>query len=288
MISCDLCKKEFANGSLFERHMRRKIPCFTCTPTSSNEVDAPIKTGEYTCVECHKVLSNKYSLKIHMKTCKGCNVLQCPVCRKTFSSASSKCQHIKKENCKPPEPQHNGGTNTSNVNNIQTQQNANTINNNNNSFVINWSSENYDHMSAQKLVEVIKKCIDAPSRFFSEFPRVAHTGEHKNLKMTNVKANYADVYEDGKYIKMTTKSVLEDCAKKMIYRLDDAYMENEGVFKQYERMTKAIVEMEAVINETATGELSHAVIESLRVLDLKAQTARSTMLHELRMGLRNV
>jgi uncharacterized C2H2 Zn-finger protein len=51
------------------------------------------------CTRCSKVLSSKKSLNSHMNICKGVSSLQCPTCRKSFSSSSGKAHHIKNVKC---------------------------------------------------------------------------------------------------------------------------------------------------------------------------------------------
>jgi hypothetical protein len=299
MINCDHCNKSFSKGYLFERHMRRKFPCFTSTNTpppvnseivkgnSENvKVNSEIVKGNsenvkdkvFQCTQCNKSFSTKYTLNLHK--CKGCNVLQCHICLKTFSSSSGKSQHTKNVVCRRVIP-----IDTPNPTSVYIQK-ANVINNTTtNNFVINWSDEHYGHVTPRQLVEVIEKCVDHPAKFFSEFPRIAHQGEHANLRVTNMRANYGDAYEGGRFIKMSIQSMLDECAKKMIYRLDDASLENDAMFRKYERLTNAIVHMEDVINETVSSGVSVAVKESLRVMHLETLSAKRIIISELKSGL---
>ena len=56
-----------------------------------------------TCKRCSKVLSSKRYLNEHLQKCKGVSSLQCPTCRKVFSSAPGKYQHIKNVKCSRPQ-----------------------------------------------------------------------------------------------------------------------------------------------------------------------------------------
>ena len=47
----------------------------------------------------NKTLSSKRSLERHQQTCKGVHSLQCPTCKKTFTTREGKYKHMKKSNC---------------------------------------------------------------------------------------------------------------------------------------------------------------------------------------------
>lgn len=51
------------------------------------------------CNLCDKSFKTKWNLERHKKTCKGVHILQCPTCKKRFSSKEGKYQHIKNVKC---------------------------------------------------------------------------------------------------------------------------------------------------------------------------------------------
>ena len=53
------------------------------------------------CNLCDKSFKTKWNLERHQKTCKGVHILQCPTCKKTFSSKEGKYQHMKNVKCEP-------------------------------------------------------------------------------------------------------------------------------------------------------------------------------------------
>ena len=55
--------------------------------------------NQHICYSCNKILANKRNLERHQKTCKGIDSLQCPKCKKTFSSKEGKYQHMKNVKC---------------------------------------------------------------------------------------------------------------------------------------------------------------------------------------------
>ena len=57
------------------------------------------KSNDNYCNLCDKSFKTKWNLERHKKTCKGVHILQCPTCKKTFSSKEGKYQHIKNVKC---------------------------------------------------------------------------------------------------------------------------------------------------------------------------------------------
>ena len=80
------------------------------------------------CSKCSKILSSKQYLEKHLLICKGVsNILECHLCHKIFASYSSKSNHLK--TCKEKSKE-------------QTQLIQQTINNNNNSIILNDCNNN--------------------------------------------------------------------------------------------------------------------------------------------------
>jgi hypothetical protein len=246
------------------------------------------KNTPFQCRVCSKILANKQSLDRHEPKCNNINPLQCPICFKCFTSSSGKCQHRKNVSCVPPhiikqsEPDGLiGNVNAGRDANIAvtTTDSHNTTTNN---FIFNWSDEHYAHVTPHQLKDIITKCLQNPKEFFSEFPKVAHQGAHKNLKLNNVRSSTIDVYENGKFDIKGIDSAVEDCAKKMIYRLDDVTTEHEVMFKRFERITKAILDVESMLNENVGKQC-----ESLRIMKLKWKSAGQDIIKELKIGLKS-
>ena len=63
---------------------------------NNNETD-----NKMCCKKCNKKYSTNRYLKKHENKCIGINILTCPKCRKSFSSRQHKCDHIKRNTCKP-------------------------------------------------------------------------------------------------------------------------------------------------------------------------------------------
>jgi hypothetical protein len=151
----------------------------------------------FNCSKCGKQYKTKKYLIEHEEKCIGLNILSCPKCMKTFSSRSSKSNHIKKNNCKPRSII-NAITNNITNNNINNNCN-NTINNN---YIINnYGNERIDYITFQNMIEIFKNSGDyiipkyiKLKHYNKEFP------ENHNIKYTNdgclVKINNEWIYKD--------------------------------------------------------------------------------------------
>lgn len=315
-ISCDHCDMTFKYNCFLEKHLSRKYPCFLKQQpfnSKSREMNnkdeikvctAKIKentvimkrnteivkesTGKrkknHKCDKCVKTFFNKNDCLKHADKCTGCHILQCSTCLKMFSCAQSKSEHRRKVKCKPPEPPpittHSGDVNINSHNNI-------TNNITNNIKIVNWSNETYEHMTPEVIANIVRKCVNAeqPLTFFSEFPNIAHQGVHKNLRVTNIRGNYLDVYEDGKFLKLMVDYVMEDCAKRMIYRLEDAMGENEKVFKGLDNVSAHLIRMEDVVHGIPKREACEKQLMAMEALEVDM---RSDVLRHVKNGLWNV
>lgn len=316
-ISCDHCDMTFKYNCYLEKHLSRKYPCFlkqSLRTVICNEIirykgnvkENTLKVKENTvrmkekleivkentgkrkkkhnCNRCEKTFFNKSDCLRHMEKCTGCHKLQCPICLKMFSCAQSKSEHRRKVKCSPPEPTSKtvpvGDVNINSHNNI-------TNNITNNIKIVNWSNETYEHMTPEVIANIVRKCVNAeqPLTFFSEFPNAAHKGAHKNLRVTNIRGNYLDVYEDGKFLKLMVDYVMEDCAKRMIYRLEDAMGEDERAFKGIDNVSAHLIRMEDVVHGIPKKDACEKQLVAMEALDVDM---RSDVLRHVKNGLWNV
>ena len=90
VLQCPICFKTFASKYGKNKH-KTHVKC------------SPPEEKCFKCEKCEKVLSCKRNLERHVKTCSGVGSLQCPICKISFNTRQSKCYHMKKNNCSPPE-----------------------------------------------------------------------------------------------------------------------------------------------------------------------------------------
>lgn len=288
-ISCDHCGMTFKYNCFLEKHLSRKYPCFLKQP-SQNVICQEIKSDETNIKNVPQNVSPSVTLEgtnvsqnVPPVTSKK-KVHQCPTCLKVFARRQGKYKHLKTVKCSPPEPPPNtapaGDVNINSHNNI-------TNNITNNIKIVNWSNETYEHMTPEVIANIVRKCVNSeqPLTFFSEFPTAAHQGAHKNLKVTNIRGNYLDVYEDGKFLKLMVDYVMEDCAKRMIYRLEDAMGENERAFKGLDNVSAHLIRMEDVVHGIPKKEACEKQLMAMEALEVDM---RSDVLRHVKNGLWNV
>lgn len=92
-LQCPTCHKWFSSASTKSEHRRNVM----CTPPPIDERKI------HSCEKCNKQLSSKRNLERHMDKCNGLHSLQCPICHKWFSCASSKSEHRRNVICSPPQ-----------------------------------------------------------------------------------------------------------------------------------------------------------------------------------------
>tara|TARA_Y100000389_G_C17470152_1_gene529688 strand:- start:8854 stop:9705 length:852 start_codon:yes stop_codon:yes gene_type:complete len=279
----------FKYNCFLEKHLTRKFPCFL-KPLPQNDKYQEIPNGNYKGKNVTRNVSPNVTLEgtnvsqsVPPTTSKE-KVHQCPTCLKVFARRQGKYKHLKTVKCSPPEPP--PSTTSSGDVNINSHNNI-TNNITNNIKIVNWSKETYEHMTPEVIANIVRKCVNAeqPLTFFSEFPNAAHKGAHKNIRVMNIRGNYLDVYEDGKFLKLMVDYVMEDCAKRMIYRLEDAMGEDERAFKGLDNVSAHIIRMEDVVHGIPKKEACEKQLVAMDALEVHM---RSDVLRHVKNGLWNV
>lgn len=293
MIHCDQCGQIFKYAYHLEKHLTRKVPCYERRQgnvynnkgnvyNNKGNVNVGVNGKKYACLKCEKQYCNKKDCKTHEAACDGCHALQCPVCRKMFASRSSKCTHRKNVVCTPYVA---AVASTPTTQYVQQTIINNTYNNN---IIINWSNETYDHLQLSDFVCILKKNINTPISIFSELPMLAHRGEHANLKLSNIRGNYVSVHEDGRFVKKTTSSIIEDSATKFLHRLDDVrYDDSVKVTRVISELIHSLVQMEDIISGQPVHMWTDGAKDALIKLQLKASEAYNRLYSEMLVGLWN-
>ena len=94
---CVNCDKIFASDYSLKRHMNLCKNVHHCEK-NVHHCEKNVHHCEiiFNCSKCNKEYKTKKCLLEHEEKCIGFNILSCPKCMKTFSSRSSKSNHIKK------------------------------------------------------------------------------------------------------------------------------------------------------------------------------------------------
>ena len=337
MVNCDQCGKCFNFPSQLERHLSSKFPCYSKPPSKTpknnvqkNDYDdlkneyinlknvyekliEEVKPSQVTkedkneCRKCGKLICNKYYLKVHEAKCNGLHSLQCSICHKMFSSSSSKSIHMKNVKCKPQENKEqfsqpvNGGTVNITNNNIT---NDNSINDNrtlnNHVYLVNFSDTDYSHISVDQIVRMVAKCHASPSRFFNMMITEAHKNEYANVGLSNIKGNYATIYDEQQFLKVSAEEIAEEIGIKIAHRMDDCVTdsENKEILKHgniYKRVKSysflfhsLFQQIEDVVRGISSSEYDDETSDALRTLNMNKRDAVDKINQSIRFGLHNV
>ena len=152
----------------------------------------------------------------------------------SFSSRSSKSNHIKRNNCKPRSIIYARKTNLENetinyntINNIESQYNIGTQNNvTNNIYVNNYGNERIDYLNYEKMLEIFKKAYDIPSLLTKEIHFNEEFPENNNIKDSD-KNNYALVKMKEEYILEDLNALAEELVKKNSTQIQKFAIENK-------------------------------------------------------------
>lgn len=188
---------------------------------NSQIVETPVENDKFKCTDCYKTFCNKYTLQRHITKCnRRQHPNQCTACLKCFSSRSGLSHH--KDFCKGqqlvlPKSQTNAvvPTSSTNVNaenvqskssiyvqskieqSIQQQQNAETINNTNNTVNINIlpcpqsREEKFDfdceNITYEDLIGILQKSKDSFLRFNRFVSKVLENPKNRVVRKLSAK-----------------------------------------------------------------------------------------------------
>ena len=202
-----------------------------------NVTDESVKTFE--CSKCKKTFSRDWSLKRHMEKCQGIkDKFSCQYCNKLFSHEKSRFKHYKiciakKEiNSKAliiPEPLLRNVpiiTNNIDTQNIQTQNNIKTQNNNQNIILV-YNPDNMefikDHIG-EEAVEYIKGLYPKVDRriVMDYSKRILNLPENQCIKKDDLKSGHSKVHiGDNEWEKITDNSIYPKLACTMANNMSD-------------------------------------------------------------------
>ena len=215
------------------------IPINSINIPSNNNVILNDNDNNYNCLKCNKHFTRQWNLKRHEALCKGnIDTLACEYCNNKFAFLSSKYRHYKiciaKKNIDStsliiPEPVLQNVpiiTNNIDTQNIQTQNNINTQNNNQNIILV-YNPENMefikDHIG-EEAVEYIKGLYPKVDRriVMDYSKRILNLPENQCIKKDDLKSGHSKVHiGDNEWEKITDNSIYPKLACTMANNMSD-------------------------------------------------------------------
>tara|TARA_B100000497_G_scaffold28426_1_gene33402 strand:+ start:693 stop:1721 length:1029 start_codon:yes stop_codon:yes gene_type:complete len=253
---CEKCGYETNRKQNFETHIGRQVACEkrlkrlnneplcqNVNPSGQNVNPSGQNVNPYditffnNCKYCNKTLSSKRSLERHQKTCKGVHSLQCPTCKKTFTTREGKYKHMKNVKCelvlteeqqrikeleeelkeKNKQLEEERARPTTVYNNT-TNNTTNTTNNTLNYFndpnvnYNNYDNLDYGHITSDEVREMIEENPYFPEFIENLFREALIPKENQVMVLPEGhKSNRLIVYKDKKELSKLIMDVLMNC-----------------------------------------------------------------------------
>lgn len=150
------------------------------------------------CNKCYKGYSSKRYLSQHEKNCTKVDSLTCPRCMVSFTNRHNKNRHIKADKCKARSIIHARTSNVPNACGHVIIQNAETINNTNNTnniIINNFGSERIDYITDDELNRLLQCGMNTVPLYIERKHFDKNFPENKNIKYTD--DNKCKVMEDN-------------------------------------------------------------------------------------------
>jgi hypothetical protein len=120
----------------------------------------------------------------------------------------------------------------------------------------------------------------------------AHKNEYANVGLSNIKGNYATIYDDHQFLKVSADEIAEEIGKKIVFRMDECATdpENKGILdkKRVYRIVRSYSWLENVVDHTPASDYDDETANALRHLSMKKHNAVDKIHASIRYGLHNV
>jgi uncharacterized C2H2 Zn-finger protein len=216
---CNTCKKVYKHKSDYTKHLNKKIPCKENPPNirqnPPNIRQNPPKKEEkrIMCMYCDKTFTRSDSLNKHVKD-------RCKVKKQQnennekilnglineMNEMKQKIGELEKEN---KNLQLTINNNKQNVNNIKNQQNIQINNNNNNIKILSFGKEDISHITDDVYKRILKKGMGSVPSLIEYIHFNKNKPENHNVYISNIRSNYAMIYEELNWKLKDQKDVLE-------------------------------------------------------------------------------
>lgn len=245
---CERCGYQTFDKNRYDKHINRKFQCKVVTLKSSGEAvgskndpfeskndplgskNDPFESGldnkdKLDCMFCGKVFKHKTNLIRHQKyRCQVVNneMNQLEILKKEAQDIKDDLEDnikMKKIQMKQMTKNYRNSTkklissnlNSHNTNNIQNTQNLNS-HNTINITLNNFGKENVEHLTIDKLIGLSKFPYSAIPKLITEKYFNKNMPENHNIRKTNKKDNFVEVYKDDQWQIENAKKLTDDLA----------------------------------------------------------------------------
>jgi uncharacterized C2H2 Zn-finger protein len=213
---CDKCDKIFKYKSKYDIHINKKISCIKQENDINQKISTIIKqNNEITnnkgindiikiddinkikCIECNKIFASEKSLKRHiLNYCKSFEIIN-------KSDLIQKIYELKKE-------LNNKDSNKLDEININSKNHIN-VNNTVNNIIINaYGKEDLSHITEKDYKNIFNKCNSAIPMLIELVHFNEDKPENTNVYISNMKSQYAYVYDGKKWILKNKNELIDD------------------------------------------------------------------------------
>ena len=266
LYKCEYCSYETTRKNDYFKHLNRKNPCNINNKTNASKVTIKKNTNiAHNCSQmltncsqnAHKLLTNAHNCSQLLTNCSQTNkdelssenysnIFKCEFCGKNFTRNSNLQRHINKYCRKRPE---NTLTNNNNeqmqiewkherdhlykvIENLS-QSKGNTINNTFNQTINinNFGEENLKYISGDFLSNLLKIPFNALPNLIKEIHFNPEHPENNNIKISNKKLPYAEVFKDNCWKLQDKKETINDLLDKGVDLLENHFDDTDDLNK---------------------------------------------------------
>jgi hypothetical protein len=221
---CEQCNKTFYQKSNYNTHLNRKRPCSKLQQNAANLQQNAVKNDEVVangckqCQYCNRIFTRMSSLNVHIKD--RCKVKReqenqkeelfkelVQEMRKQNDEIKEMKEEIKKLKTENYNYKQVNQTIITQTNNIQNQQNIQI--NNNNVKILSFGKEDISHITDDVYKRILKKGMGSIPSLIEYIHFNKNKPENHNVYISNIRSNYAMIYEEVNWKLKDQREVLE-------------------------------------------------------------------------------
>ncbi len=252
-FECKRCGYSTKDKSNLKKHLSRKNECeaiHELIPRIDliNEI-YPLKEKNYTCI-CGQSYFHHQGLSSHQKTCNYKKIKE--ELKEEFQEELSELKNKVKV-------LEDNNSSINNINNNSHNNSHNTNSNNTNMIVINsFGSEDLSYITPA----LLDKCFNQMAQGIFQLTKAIHCNkdhpENQNIKATNIRAPYMQVFKDGEWMYEDKEKILNKVLTNKNNIIREYYEENEDAIRE-KRTDKKVNQVIEFLDNIDTEENKEAL-----------------------------